>query len=343
MINVVLQNATLEAISAGFRNNPVSIALALIIIVLLILIVILLVSLRTKDKERKGEEEAEREYFSIVEEKRLDAKDEELVERLFRYNTNPKARKVDLLKSRNLFLACERDLLEKEERIDHRRLSALRVKLDFGTKEDGKQLFSTTEIPPETEVLVKPKQLNSFEGITGNSTTEELEIFRADGDFLPGTDTPVKISFQRDDGVYTISSTILSMDLKQRRIGVEHTEAIEHIQNRKYFRQNVSLTVGVRTGGSSESYKKAQLKDISGGGCSVENPGLRYKMGNHVEVYLRGNPPLRVLGEVVRFSEDGKKMHLNFDVLRPSVRDRLIGFVMRLAKAKEEIPEQQTT
>lgn len=335
MIRVLLQTPFLDAVSSGFRNNPVNIAIGLIVIVLILLIVILLVSLRNKDHERKAEEQAEREYLSIIEEKELDAADEELIERLFHYSNNTRARKVDLLKSRNLFLNCERDLLAKEKNVNQRRLAALRVKLNFGTKESGKQLFSTTEIPPKTEVLIKPENLNSFQGVTGESTPDELELFRTDGDFLPGTETRVKISFQRDDGVYTVNTQVLSMDLKKHRLGVEHTEHIDLVQNRKYFRQSVNLTVGVRTGGSSENYKKAQLHDISGGGCSVENPGLRYRMGNHVEVYLKGNPPLRVLGEVVRFSEEKKIMHLSFDVLKPTVRDRLIGYVLRLAKAKE--------
>lgn len=116
--------------------------------------------------------------------------------------------------------------------------------------------------------------------------------------------------------------------IRDQELFLDHSETLKHSQRRKYYRRRVQVSVEVATAEHPEEAVPALLADFSGGGASLQNPGLAVEQGALLELtFVPRGARFSVAGRVVRISSGGKILHLQFEGLGDAARDRVVGLV----------------
>jgi hypothetical protein len=316
---------TIRDASQSFTGTrtEIIILIAAIIAIVIGAAVFFVVQMRSSRKEAEAEDRNK--FNAAVERHGLDQDDIAFIKRLLPYLQRQNTVHL-LVTNQTVFARCVQKLALKED-LPQKRVGRLRLKLGFGPREEGKPISSTTEIPDNQELTVDSDKFNAFEGVVTGRTPDFLIIRRKEGNFLPGIGSEIVLNFQRKEGHYMLNTTVETIE--EHAVGIPHSENVKMTQYRKFFRKNLNTEIGIRIGGSNVNYTKTLLIELSGGGASVQNPKKMFRKGEDVELYIRDQPPLKLLGEVIRLSSDGDVLHLSFPVLKPALRDRLIGYLMR--------------
>jgi hypothetical protein len=105
-------------------------------------------------------------------------------------------------------------------------------------------------------------------------------------------------------------------------IVVERPGRILRDQRRRFGRYPSAIPAVAKPYLSTETPVPVTIRELSGGGATVTNPGTRYAAGNVVELsFASGRQNYTVAGRVVRTSADGVLLHLRFEALKD--QDRL--------------------
>jgi len=115
---------------------------------------------------------------------------------------------------------------------------------------------------------------------------------------------------------------------------IAHSENLLRAQNRQFYRRKLSVPVGIKKAGSDEKPETVRSIDLGGGGASLVNPQRRFRKGQSVELFIetRAGRRLKVTGSVIRTSSDGEVLHIEFDRIPESHRDRIIGYILNKTK-----------
>jgi hypothetical protein len=325
---ILLQTSAAGRFSEQFRETTGDILTwGLIILGIILLITVPFVLRNIINKKREKKERIEQ-IDKIKTRRKIDPELEDVIKLLADQNPRKDA-VLQVLTDSGYFKSCERRLFNKlePEEFPMENVNRLRFALGFVPEIEGRQLYNTAEIDPKREMKINPEGFSAFPAVITANTPYGFSVKRMDGNFLPGVGNPVSIEIMRDEGIYRFDTVIISIE--SGTILLEHREIKGFAQQRKYFRKELNREVNVRLGGTSGSYTKTRLIDLSGGGCSIENPDGAFKKGDDVEVYIETEEPIKVIGEVIRTSGNRKILHLSFPIIRDTVRDRIIGFLLQ--------------
>jgi hypothetical protein len=102
-------------------------------------------------------------------------------------------------------------------------------------------------------------------------------------------------------------------------------------QRRNYYRRSVYLSVLVSPlYGSVETYRSFLL-ELGGGGASLGNPEKLFGTGDVLELaFSTKSSDFRFPARVVRTSQNASVMHVQFESIAESSRDRIIGSLNRI-------------
>jgi len=325
---ILLQTSAAGRFSKQFRETTGDILIWGLIILGLIFLITVPFVLRNIINKKREKEERTAQIDKIKTRRKIDPELEDVIKQLADQNARKDA-VLQVLTDSVFFKGCERKLFNKlgPKEFPMEKVNRLRFALGFVPEIEGRQLYNTAEIDPKREMKVNPEGFSSFPAVISANTPYGFSVKRMDGDFLPGAGTPVSIEIRRDEGIYRFATVIKSIE--PGTILLEHREIKGFAQQRKYFRKDLNREVKVRLGGTSGPYTKTRLIDLSGGGCSIENPDGEFKRGDDVEVYIETEEPIKVIGEVIRTSENRRILHLSFPIIRDAVRDRIIGFLLQ--------------
>jgi hypothetical protein len=324
----ILQSSPyVKDVSGAFLPSRGTIILIILLVAGVIGIPATIYILKSKKSKRDDEDNKEFSYLKKLEELNLSEHEIEILNTLALY-LPPGQNRQRLLTNRLFFDNCEKQLRDLEP-IPDGELSALKVKLGFTAVAQGKEISSTVELEPEQMLHIDHEGIRSFMAFVDEIDTSELVLSVDDGVIPPGIGTDLYVTFDRREGRYSFNTSVTRVEGSV--FGVDHSEQVKKRQKRKFFRKKVDKGVYVRLSGSTRSYVKSKLLEI-GGGCTISNPEDKFpaghfKQGNDIEIALRGDPPLRVYGEIIRTSEESRVLHLEFKIISEQVRDRLIGFV----------------
>lgn len=103
------------------------------------------------------------------------------------------------------------------------------------------------------------------------------------------------------------------------------------MQRREYYRRNLELPVFVRPTGSRRRPVATRFIDVGGGGASLQNPSAKFRRGTDLELTFHpdSHAPLNLHGRVVRTSQGGAVLHVKFEKLRESTRDKIFRMMFR--------------
>lgn len=234
-------------------------------------------------------------------------------------------RLFELLERSSIFNACVRRYRESEP-VQASVLSSLRVKLGFRAEGPERIPHSTAELTPGTQLILLYGK-KKLVGSVAKLDEDFLLISVGERVSLPAPGTRLSILLQKRSGLYGFKTVVGRPQGSMVRL--RHTEDIQRVQRRKFYRRRTSLPVMLRKaagGVGAVEWRRTRLKDLGGGGASMEAPGGGMGVGEEVEVafHLKKGPPVRVRGLVVRLSGNGRVMHIQFGPMGDAQRDRII-------------------
>jgi hypothetical protein len=178
-------------------------------------------------------------------------------------------------------------------------------------------------LPIDASVLLIQEGRPSVRGTVAEPSTGSFRV-HVDTEASPfPRGSLVEVLYQNSSGLYTFQSEV--QRFKDKYLYMTHSESPERVQRRRYYRRNISLPVYIRPAGAEEKSTESRFIDLGGGGASLENPQNRFRAGAGVELSFHPDSKsvLNVLGNVVRTSHRGSVIHVNFEHLKDSTRDRI--------------------
>jgi len=114
---------------------------------------------------------------------------------------------------------------------------------------------------------------------------------------------------------------------------------LKRYQKRRYYRKQIALPVHVYPF-DSDTPLLSKSRDIGGGGASLLNPEGHFKVGDDIELRFKpDDAEIRVTGTVVRVSDSGRTIHVNYEHIRDSLRDRIYNAIFK--PPKDELDEMR--
>jgi hypothetical protein len=333
-----------QTVSRGFQRSPVEIIIAVVAVaafVGVLLLAYLLQGGRTKSRSRRL---ARRRYAERAERLGLSREEQRLLDRLARC-LKDQNRKHELLSNQPLFNHCVARLREREPEAQrartHAALLALRLRLGFRLQGPEEIPASSVELP-EGQRLALIRSLPTAGRARGRVGGQEpgcllVELEPGSPAFAPGD--AVRVYLQNRAGLFSFDSSVQSAGPDGLRLG--HTDAIQRLQRRKYYRRKLSLPVSVGRPGTGEPPRPSLFADLGGNGASLRNPQGAFRPGEQVElIFSVGGERLRLTAEVLRLSKQGELMHVRFASMRESTRDRILGSLLKRA-APRGVPDRK--
>ncbi len=313
-----------KAISAAFRPSPLEIFLTLFFVLLFVFfMVFFFVYQRRREKEALRELEQDR-FVDLVEKYQLTTEEIRLVNRLADY-LPPGQERFRLLSSRDAYRTAEELMLRDETDPPVQALASLSLRIGFGGYQEGREIRSTTEIPPNTTVFVHRDDTPSLEATVVTVTPEALVIRLIRGTLRVRPGMTVNLHFTMPEGRYRLRSRVSAVTANVIRLF--HSEVDRHIQERSFYRFPAVMPASIRPAGSGDDARPTRILEISGGGCSLLNPSGLYRRGDRVELFLGDRQQFQLEAEVVRTSGEHRTIHLAFAIQREPVRDRLVRYI----------------
>lgn len=311
----------------GFAPSPLEIAVFVALLVAFVggLIWFAVASRRREDRRQRAV--FQHRYEDLVESMNLSQSDRGLIEELSRYLRRPYAKYL-LLQNHTVFDRCVESALS-EGVVFEGDVAALRVRLGYAGKTSGTEPESSTEIPPGSGLVLLDAHDRSIPVRLVEHTPSSFRV-RTDEDAPRLTSgSLVEVVYQNGSGIYRFESAVLANPPGEMHL--LHTEQLERVQRRAYYRGEVRLPAYVKLARETRRPTKTQLVDIGGGGASFYAPDSRYQRGEQIELTFHpdSDAPLHLPGRIVRESKGGRIAHMCFGDLRPSTRDRVFEYLFR--------------
>lgn len=328
-------------ISAAFETSPLELALILGMMALMLGILIGY-WVHSRRVERRQREAIERErYERAVQEHSLSESEEALIGLLAEHLDAP-LKKHLLLSNKAIFNSCAKKLVvERPELSDD--VSALRLRLGFRDARPDEPVSSTTEIPVGASVLL----VRDGQRATGARVTTQQADAVVVAPIAPAeefhTGMVVRLLYHNRAGVFAFRSRVVTAT--EGRLHIDHCETPEQIQRRRYYRHPIRRPAYVRPVGSGSPPEQTDFVEIGGGGASIGNPYGKYAPGDDLEISFSpdSDRELSVVGTVVRTSRGGDVLHVRFEHVRESTRDRIYRLIFGADRGNSRNPNDNVT
>ncbi len=325
-----------DQISSAYRTSPFELVVVFLLIVGLIAALAGYAIYWSRRERRRQIELARRLYEEKTAELGLSPSQLELLERMRRY-LRDETQVHQLVTDEVAFNSAAAKIRENGEATAHS-IAALRVTIGFGGDREDRSPHSSVTIPEGATVLIarnryrKPMKAKVLAPEPGAFRVHLLE----EGARLPAG-AGVDVFFQSSAGVFTFHTTVLGENRNEARMS--HSEDLKRYQKRRYYRKRVEIPVHVYPF-DSETPLLSKSRDIGGGGASLLNPEGHFKVGDDIELRFKpDDAEIRVTGTVVRVSDSGRTIHVNYEHIRDSLRDQIYHAIFK--PPKDELDEMQ--
>ncbi len=310
----------------GFRASPSQILLIAAGVIVPVSVLVAFTIRRTRRLGAESRKRNEALYQGELLKHQFEPAELALVECLVEYLPH-QAGKHDLLTSAAVFQAAVERADEYEE-LPEEEISALRVKLAFGSQDPERSIHSSAELSEELSLIIIQKKVRKLRATLTSIEPTSLGIRVEDNEIPPAAGTEIQVYFKRQSGIFTFTSRVISLD--GANAAIAHSENVNRYQKRTYYRRKISIPVLVTLAGSEEKPARYSFVDLGGGGASITNPDLRFRPGDDIEIKFAPSSEERIelIGEIIRLSDAGHVMHMAFGPIREAMRDRIIGFIL---------------
>ena len=317
-------NDILSAVSRGFFETPGQLRLFWFLLGAFVAVIVVVALLQRRRARVRHQRNATEMYEHLVRQLGLSRSERELADRLTGC-CQPVDKKYLVLLHPHTFDVCAARLREREA-VPEMTLAALRLKLDFVAHGPEEVPASSTELPRGMRLVLAEKGRAGMKGRVARQEPEALVVSMEEGGPMPSRGVPLSVYFHNRAGLFAFFTHV--REVSGREAYLDHSESIRRSQRRRYYRRQVQLAVEVAPEGHPDEAVPALLADLSGGGASLQNPGLGAEPGSRlVLIFAPRGARLAVAGRVLRKSGGGRMLHLQFDRITEASRDRVVGLV----------------
>ena len=316
-----------KSVANGFATTPRQVLFFFIVLALILLFLIVSYLVQRRRIHSRLYRQSATKYAELIDQHGLAGVEVQLIEAISEYLPQEK-QKYELLTNQHLFNLCA-GKLQSRMKVSEATLASLRLKLGFRLEQPEDSPSSSVELPVGMPVhLMVPGR----ERIRGTIAAQEpggvVIASVAEGAVL-STGTAVRVYFKNQAGIYSFPSIVL--DAGRQELTLQHSEEIKQYQRRNYYRRRMYLSVLVSPlHGSGKTYRSFLL-ELGGGGASLGNPEKLFETGDVLELaFSTKGSDFRFPARVVRTSQNASVMHVQFESIAESSRDRIIGSLNRI-------------
>lgn len=322
-----------EQVADAYRTSPVEVLAVVFFALVLLGGLVAYASIWSRREKRHKRELATQLYEQKSKELKLTPSQHELIRQMARYLKDP-VNAYQLFSDEVAFNAAALHVRENDEATPQS-IASLRIALGFKADRADKAPHSSTQIPAGVTVLVSRNRYKK--PVKAKVLTPDPHSFLIrlveEGSRVPAG-AAVDIYFQNSAGVFTFRTTSLGED--GRTVKLNHSEDIKRYQKRKYYRRKMDLPVHVYPFDSDKPIL-SRFKDIGGGGASLLNTDRHFKEGDDLELRFKpDDEEIRLTGTVMRTSEGGNIIHVNYEHIREGLRDRIYAAIFKPPKDEQE-------
>ena len=320
----LLQTELLKNISEGFVKSPIQIFISIIIIILFIGIFVLIgviTAVRTKNILIN---QLFKKYEKLLLLFNVTIEENKILNKLSIYLKNPD-NKYLLLTDPNIFHNALNKLRTKEN-IEGIILHALEKKLGFLNFSPDTIIKSTFDINNGALVII----IFSFNKKTTGHVIKSEEFLKvkvsSEINFIVKEENAKIVTYNYTGGY------VFNVRLKDYKDGImyfTHTAKTKIYQRREFYRKNKKRFVFIHRKETEDKPETAMILDLSGGGASIDNSILKFKVGDEFKISFPKikNNKLIVNAEVIRTSKNNSVIHVKFNNLIPLFYDKIIEIV----------------
>jgi hypothetical protein len=312
-----------ESISSGLQRSLFEIVLS---IALLLLFVFFLITVNKLQKRKNLREAARRDrerYRRLLNKLDLSPEERELVEQLSSQLRSPRKAYL-LLVHQPTFNICASRLGASA---DPTLLAALRLKLGFRAREPERIITASAELEPGTPVLIRREDGGDIPGRIARILPSAFIVAPSEPEAAADGDG-ITVFLQSASGLFSFKSRVLGRDDEGLRLA--HAETVTRYQRRQYYRRRADFPVYLGRAGEEER-QLSLVRDLGGGGASLQNPRRLYGPGDDLEISFHpaGSEAFTLVAEVLRVSRQGKLLHVRFTPLKESTRDHIFSLLFK--------------
>jgi len=315
----------LDEISRGFIRSPLEIAIFIVLVIGFLLFLFFMYRYQTA-KRKLLRQKIEQELFQKeIIKKSLNQVEIEILERMAGYLRQNQGKHL-LFENPHIFNSCL-DNIKKKEKINEQIVAGLRIKLGFRKAGLEKVIHSSVDLPEDLSLLILQKGKKQCTGNVEKVEQDSLVVTPKSLQNLPAPGTPVRVYFKSYSGVFSFNTWVKKSS--KSFITLAHSESINRLQRRRFYRKRLKQPVFIRLAGSDQPPEKSTLLDLGGGGASLENVKKSIGQGDEVEISfnISGKHRVTLNAKVLRLSDDGKIVHLEFLDIPESIRDMIISHI----------------
>lgn len=327
-----------DQVSSAYQTSPFEVILAFLLIFGLITGLAVYAAVGGKRSRRRQIAVARKLFEEKANELRLTPSQRELLERMRHYLRDDT--RIHLLVTDEIAFSSAAAKLRENDEAGAQSIAALRVTLGFHGGPKDRAPRSSAAIPAGATVLIARNRYRR--PVRAEVLAPQPEAFRVrvteQGARLPAG-AGVDVYYQSNAGVFTFRSTVLGEERGEARLA--HSEDLKRYQKRRYYRRRIEIPVRLYPF-DTDTELLSKSRDIGGGGASLLNPDGHFKVGDELELRFRADElEIRITGSVVRVSDSGRTIHVNYEHIRDSVRDRIYQAIFKPPADEVEAMERE--
>lgn len=325
-----------EQISDAYRASPFEVVLSLVLILGLVAGLVAYAIYWSRRERRQQVTLARKLFAEKASELQLSPSQMALLERMAHHLRDP-SQLHHLVTDEVAFNAAAAKLRETGE-ANAQTIASLRVTLGLHQGPSDRAPRSSAAIPEGSVVLVarnRYRRPSKAKVLAPQPGAFRVRLIEKETRLPPGAG--VDVFFQSSAGVFTFHTTVLAESPTEARLS--HSEDLKRYQKRRYYRRRVELPVHLYPF-DAEKPLLSKSRDIGGGGASLLNPDGHFKVGDELEMRFQpDDAEIRITGTVVRVSDSGRTIHVNYEHIRDALRDRIYNAIFK--PPKDELDEME--
>ena len=181
----------------------------------------------------------------------------------------------------------------------------------------------SAELPMGSRVILVSSDKSRQSGHLSSQETRHFTVTLDPGSAIPGVGDQFRIYIFSRTGVFSFPSQITkTLDLD---VCLQHSDEIRRFQRRNFKRKEAAIPVLVKTARSEQTYLSSELVDVGGGGAALMNPEKQFTKDDMVLMtFTFSGERFSVIAKVVRTSQGGEVLHVRFESVNETARERLI-------------------
>ncbi len=319
-----------ESISIGFRSSTSQQTVIIIIICAFIALSLVFYLVQRYVSRERIRQQAHKTFKDTLRNVSFTKEERIFLEKLTDAIPNMREKKYLIVQDAAIFSMAAEQLLHDGE-ISSQQLRSLRNKLDACCFSREKNFTTTKELPEGLHLYITRSSPEGYHGIIVQRKLDYFAVrLKEDAEELQ-KGSACSIFFKRRKDTYRVNGLIKLR--KEAMLYFSHTEEIEKVQKRSFYRSEVSLPAVLRHEGYDVKQYQTTMVDLGGGGARLVSPGHGLHEKDMVTLLFKSpeDETFEIPGEIVKISQKQEKeyVHIHFGSIKEILRDKVISIAMR--------------